>query len=255
MAKLKDSASFNRGDAAVFIALGDAFLALAELAGEPAAELALLQRALREGFSAALHIDRNQADAVVGTAEAELQLGKRKPFKTSLGGITVQLVHLWLVSRTKVFVSVRRRVCLDVQEIVFAVGHVKEARRDLEGELVFLASCQPCPVQAVSPKLDNVIQPNERFVRPLHAQEQKALSTQAQQEQHHFASCAVATGAEAEEHFYRSFQAYMAALQKPQTLRAFKDRCEVRFNCACAAALSGNHQVAAPHPKMADLIA
>ena len=75
--KLKDAARFNRGDAGVLNALGDALFALADLAA-PASRRSLLEQALQEGFRAALHIDRNQSDALVGTAEVNLQLGHRE---------------------------------------------------------------------------------------------------------------------------------------------------------------------------------
>lgn len=75
--RLKDAAAFNRGDVAVLNALGDALFALADLSG-PALTQEILERALQEGFQAALLIDRNQSDALIGVAEVNLQLGRRE---------------------------------------------------------------------------------------------------------------------------------------------------------------------------------
>ena len=59
-----------------FNALGDALAAQAEAAPDPSTQEALLRRALQEGYSMALSINRQHADALVGTAEVELQTGR-----------------------------------------------------------------------------------------------------------------------------------------------------------------------------------
>ena len=74
--KLRSARDFERGDAMVMNALGDTLLALADAASEAATKKAHLHQALQEGFSAALHIDRHQPDALVGSAEVELQSGR-----------------------------------------------------------------------------------------------------------------------------------------------------------------------------------
>jgi hypothetical protein len=74
--KLKAAKDFERGDAMVMNALGDTFVSMAEMAPDPTTQQGLLQNALSEGYSAALRIDRYNSDALVGTAEVEMHLGK-----------------------------------------------------------------------------------------------------------------------------------------------------------------------------------
>ena len=74
--KLKAAKGFERGDTLVMNALGDALVALAECAPDSNAQQGLLQSALSEGYAAALRVDRRNSDALVGTAEVEMQLGR-----------------------------------------------------------------------------------------------------------------------------------------------------------------------------------
>ena len=71
----QDAREFHRRDAALFNALGDALALSAEWA-EPDAGLALLGRALREGYEVALQIDSNDMDALIGRAEVALSAGR-----------------------------------------------------------------------------------------------------------------------------------------------------------------------------------
>ena len=74
--KLRSARDFERGDAMVMNALGDTLLALADAAPEAPARKEHLHQALEKGFGAALHIDRRQPDALVGSAETQQQLGR-----------------------------------------------------------------------------------------------------------------------------------------------------------------------------------
>ena len=74
--KLRAAKGFERGDTLVMNALGDALVALSECTPDPNTQQGLLQSALSEGYSAALRIDRRNSDALVGTAEVEMQLGR-----------------------------------------------------------------------------------------------------------------------------------------------------------------------------------
>lgn len=76
--KFRSARDFERGDAMVMNALGDTLVALADATLEAAAKQAQLHQALEEGFGAALHIDRRHPDALVGSAEVQLQLGRCK---------------------------------------------------------------------------------------------------------------------------------------------------------------------------------
>ena len=60
----------------VMNALGDTLLALADAALEAPSKKAHLHQALQEGFGAALHINSRHPDALVGSAEVQLQLGR-----------------------------------------------------------------------------------------------------------------------------------------------------------------------------------
>jgi len=62
----------------VMNALGDTLVAMSECAPDPSSQQSLLQSALSEGYSAALRIDRRNCDALAGTAEVEMQLGRGK---------------------------------------------------------------------------------------------------------------------------------------------------------------------------------
>ena len=55
--------------------------------------------------------------------------------------------------------------------------------------------------------------------------------------------CADAVGEVAKAHFQQSFRLYKAALERPERLGSWQDRCEVRYNQACMAALGGDPQV------------
>lgn len=74
--KLISAKDFERGDVMVMNALGDTLVALADAAPDPDAKKAFLLRGLEQGFSAALRIDRRQPDALIGSAEVELQFGR-----------------------------------------------------------------------------------------------------------------------------------------------------------------------------------
>lgn len=74
--KLTSAKEFERGDVVIINALGDTLVALAEASVDPAEKRAYLVQGLQQGFGSALHIDRRNPDALVGSAEAEFQLGK-----------------------------------------------------------------------------------------------------------------------------------------------------------------------------------
>lgn len=76
--KLRSARDFERGDGMVLNALGDVLVATADVASECETKMQLLQQGLEEGFSAALRIDRRNADALIGSAEIQLQLGRSK---------------------------------------------------------------------------------------------------------------------------------------------------------------------------------
>ena len=81
-ARLREAASFVRGDVAPLLALGDVLCdaaAAAAGAGLPGADPAshsLLSAAITDGYTAALAIDRNCADGHAGVAEVELTLAR-----------------------------------------------------------------------------------------------------------------------------------------------------------------------------------
>lgn len=78
-ARLKTSIGFNRADVAPMNAMGDVKLAQSELlaaASNPAAAASAALAALNEGYSAALQISGRDPDALIGTAEAHVQIGK-----------------------------------------------------------------------------------------------------------------------------------------------------------------------------------
>lgn len=73
-ARLRESISFSRGDPQPHNALGDTFVAAAErVSGDPAAALSLLNTALEEGYAAALRLNSQDPNALVGTAEVKFQ--------------------------------------------------------------------------------------------------------------------------------------------------------------------------------------
>jgi len=79
MAKLKDSSSFDRGDPQPLNAAGDVCVAVAErrlAQGDREGAMAALDEALDEGFRQALHLRRNDADALVGSAEVLVLKGR-----------------------------------------------------------------------------------------------------------------------------------------------------------------------------------
>ncbi len=67
--RLKKATSFSRGDPAPYAALGDVFVAQAELAPDAQDQVGLYQTALQEGYAAALRVRGNFAAGLVGTAE------------------------------------------------------------------------------------------------------------------------------------------------------------------------------------------
>ena len=55
--------------------------------------------------------------------------------------------------------------------------------------------------------------------------------------------CAASSMPDSCNHFRESMQFYGAALKQPTKLGGFKDRCDVQYNYACAACLSGHAKV------------
>lgn len=75
--KLQASIQFARGDVAPYNALGDAFAGWAERLSDGGAEQQLkLANALQEGYQAALHINANSSEALVGIAEVKGKMGR-----------------------------------------------------------------------------------------------------------------------------------------------------------------------------------
>jgi hypothetical protein len=77
--RLREAASFDRGDVAPHNALGDVLLARAErlaAAADSTAAATAATAALQDGYLAALRINASCTEALVGLAEAHLQLAR-----------------------------------------------------------------------------------------------------------------------------------------------------------------------------------
>ena len=75
--KLQASIQFARGDVAPYNALGDAYAGWAERLPDGSAEQQLkLGNALHEGYLAALHVNANSSEALIGMAEAKGIMGR-----------------------------------------------------------------------------------------------------------------------------------------------------------------------------------
>ena len=75
--KLQASIQFARGDVAPYNALGDAYAGWAECLPDGSAEQQLkLGNALHEGYHAALHVNANSSEALVGMAEVKGKMGR-----------------------------------------------------------------------------------------------------------------------------------------------------------------------------------
>ena len=75
--KLQASIQFARGDVAPYSALGDAYAGWAERMPDGSAEQQLkLGNALLEGYLAALHVNANSSEALIGMAEAKGKMGR-----------------------------------------------------------------------------------------------------------------------------------------------------------------------------------
>ena len=70
--RLQEAIAFSRGDPHPHNALGDTLMARADLAGDPSKALAFLNASLQEGYSAALRLNSQDANAHVGSAEVLL---------------------------------------------------------------------------------------------------------------------------------------------------------------------------------------
>ena len=70
--RLREAISFSRGDPQPHNALGDTLMARADLARDPSEALAFLNASLQEGYSAALRLTSQDANAHVGSAEVLL---------------------------------------------------------------------------------------------------------------------------------------------------------------------------------------
>ena len=70
--RLREAISFSRGDPQPHNALGDTLMACADLAGNPSEALGFLNASLQEGYSAALRLISQDANADVGSAEVLL---------------------------------------------------------------------------------------------------------------------------------------------------------------------------------------
>ena len=74
--RLRSAKELGHSDVMIINALGDTFMALAELLPAGQERVEALRRALEEGFQASLRIDRRQPDALIGSAEARMMLGR-----------------------------------------------------------------------------------------------------------------------------------------------------------------------------------
>lgn len=74
--RLREAASFDRGDPAPLSTLGDALASAAELANTPVEAVSLLDAAIRDGYAAALALDNRSGEAVAGLADAHLALAR-----------------------------------------------------------------------------------------------------------------------------------------------------------------------------------
>lgn len=75
--KLQASIQFARGDVAPYNALGDAYAGWAELLPDGSTEQQLkLGNALHKGYQAALHVNANSSEALIGIAEAKGKMGR-----------------------------------------------------------------------------------------------------------------------------------------------------------------------------------
>ncbi|KAL3140757.1 hypothetical protein ABBQ32_005308 [Trebouxia sp. C0010 RCD-2024] len=75
--KLQASIQFARGDVAPYNALGDAYVGWAERLPDGSVEQQLkLGNALQEGYQAALHVNANSSEALVGIAEVKGKMGR-----------------------------------------------------------------------------------------------------------------------------------------------------------------------------------
>lgn len=70
--RLREAIAFSRGDPQPHNALGDTLMARADLAGDPSEALGFLNASLQEGYSAALRLNSQDANAHVGSAEVLL---------------------------------------------------------------------------------------------------------------------------------------------------------------------------------------
>ena len=70
--RLREAIAFSRGDPQPHNALGDTLMARADLAGDPSEALGFLHASLQEGYSAALRLNSQDANAHVGSAEVRL---------------------------------------------------------------------------------------------------------------------------------------------------------------------------------------
>ena len=74
-------------------ALGDTLVALADAATDPAAKVQLLHQGLEQGYGSALRIDRRHPDALIGSAEVELQLGRCEDLSMCLMHFMQEFCH------------------------------------------------------------------------------------------------------------------------------------------------------------------
>ena len=70
--RLREAIAFSRGDPQPHNALGDTLMARADLARDPSQALGFLNASLQEGYSAALRLNSQDANARVGSAEVLL---------------------------------------------------------------------------------------------------------------------------------------------------------------------------------------
>lgn len=76
MRRLRSAKELGHSDVTIIVALGDTLLSLAEETRDTNERFEALKAAQSEGFHAALEIDRRQPDALIGSAETEMLLGR-----------------------------------------------------------------------------------------------------------------------------------------------------------------------------------
>ena len=74
--RLRSAKELGHSEIGIINALGDTFLALAELLPSGEERSQALRQAQEEGFGAAMLIDRRNPDALIGAAEVEMLMGR-----------------------------------------------------------------------------------------------------------------------------------------------------------------------------------